>query len=62
MVKISYPRYETKMFIVFLIGRGNVPSAIMNLNRIHLLFIKREINSGRSSDGSLWNRAIRTFN
>jgi len=55
MVKISCPKCEVKKFTFFLIRRGNIPGANMNLLRISFLSILREIIGERSSDGFSWN-------
>ena len=41
MVKISCPKCEDKKFTFFLMERGNVPGAIMNLHRTGFLSILR---------------------
>jgi hypothetical protein len=49
-----------KRFTYFLMGRENVLNVNTNSHHIVYLSILREINGERSSDGSFWNRAVRT--
>jgi len=49
-----------KKFTYFLMGKGNVLSANTNSHHTVFLSILRETNGKISSDGSFWNRAVRT--
>jgi len=50
-----------KKFACFLMGRENVLGVNTNSHHIVYFSIIRETNGERSSDGSFWNRAVRTF-